>query len=419
MKKLIAMLCVLVLCAGMLTACGGQGGENTEGPAGYSVQIVDALGAPYGSGIIVRFMQDGQQVSMQKIGEDGTAVNDLPDGTYTVELQFTDTAAAYHYSTDGLTLTAENKSCTVVLSKTVSGEGTPLYTPDGDTLAPDVTAGCTYVELTPGERNYFLFTPTAAGKYAFSLPEGSGAVSLCGEPHFVQSLNTAEQVEDGISYTNIKSGMISTGGTGTVILVIGIDADEGQDSAILAIERVGDTDWDIADEPWQSYQATITPAAYTLPAGAQLENFDLTAASDAYELVLGSDNYYHLGAADGPLVLVRLGEKAQGIQYTDTYETILQNIDVGRVVYDDDGNFVKKEGFSDCLRQYLAVMDAANGVYPLTEDLRYIIYNAGDYAGWYDMEKTGYYLFADADGNPTPGINKDIAWLFMCCYIKQ
>ena len=45
-----------------------------------------------------------------------------------------------------------------------------------------------------------------------------------------------------------------------------------------------------------------------------------------------------------------------------------------------------------------------------------ILQNNGEYQGWWNED--GYYIFVDADGNKVPGINKDIAWLFMCCYIQ-
>ncbi len=419
MKKMKALLLAALVLAGvcLFAACGGEGGTGDGAADGYQVKVVDALGTPYTSGIIVRFMQNGQQVSMQKVDENGVAVKDLPDGDYTVELQFTDSNAAYYYDNTDLTLSAGQKSLEVQLSYALSGEGTPLFAAGEDVTAYDVGVGCTYVELTPGKRNYFLFTPTEPGKYAFSTV-GDAPVGYYGAPHFVQEYSAAE-VTDNVFTQNIKAGMIGSGETGTSILVLGIDAAEGQTNEILTIQRIGEPDWDIADEPWQAYQTSITLESYTLPAGTELADFDLTADASEYPLVLGADNFYHLDSADGPLVLVRLGKKAAGIQYTDPYETVLENIDVGKVFYDEDGGFVKKELYSKCLREYLSFMDPEVGVYPLTADLMYIIQQSGDYAGWYDSNKLGFYLFEDADGNEIPGINKEIAWLFMCCYIAK
>jgi hypothetical protein len=59
-------------------------------------------------------------------------------------------------------------------------------------------------------------------------------------------------------------------------------------------------------------------------------------------------------------------------------------------------------------------MDQKSGVYPLTQDLYYIIHQRGEYVGWWDSSSATY-LFVDDNGNPVVGINEEIAWLFLCC----
>ena len=36
-----------------------------------------------------------------------------------------------------------------------------------------------------------------------------------------------------------------------------------------------------------------------------------------------------------------------------------------------------------------------------------------------DMKAGTLYLFKDQNGDLVPGINSEIAWLFICCYIEQ
>ena len=79
---------------------------------------------------------------------------------------------------------------------------------------------------------------------------------------------------------------------------------------------------------------------------------------------------------------------------------------------------MKKESYTECLLEYLEYMDEDTGVYPLTEDLKYIIQNNGDHSGWWDEESSSY-LFKDDAGNKVPGINPEISWLFMCCYVTE
>lgn len=423
-KKIMALLLVFAMVCSFAACDEPKAEAPEEQPAaapGYSVTVVDAFGNPYTDGIIVRFMQNGQQVSMQVVDANGTVSKELEKGDYTVELQFTNKDAAYYYDQSNLTLSADKTALEIVLYNALSGEPQVLAAPTlkGDHQNCDayqVGEGGTYVELVPGERNYFLFTPTRGGTYEFSVQGSDAAIGYYGAPHFVQEVSAIDAVDNKI-VSSVKDSMVSTGNTGTTIMVIGLDAPADDTDAILTIQRTGEPQWDVTDEPWQIYQATIELQDYKHN-GKSLGEFDLKAASDAYNLVLGSDNYYHLDSADGPLVLVRLGKAAGTVKYLDTFETILEHSGVTKYFFDDEGNFVKKESYSECLLEYIKHVDEDTGLYPLTEDLKYIIQMRGDHYGWFDQENPGY-IFLDANNNPVVGINHDISWLFMCCYAKN
>lgn len=424
MKKIIALLLALSLFGALLAGCGENAPQpetpqTTEAAAadGYSVRVVDAFGEPYTEGIIVRFMQGGQQVSMQTVDANGVAAKELSDGTYTAELKFTDGEALYYYDQTAMELTPEKKSLEVVLSMALPEEpDRTLFAQGKDHPAYNVVPGCTYVKLTAGQRSYFLFTPTAEGKYEIALQGATGTVGYYGAPHFVQETTAVEGNADGSLHLNVKASMIGSGEAGTTVLVLGVDTQE--DSGILSIRRIGDSDWTVEDEPWHTYVPTITLENYVHPAGVKLGEFDLTAATGDYNLVLGSDNYYHLNSADGPLVLVRLGERSGGSKYLDSFETILDHTGVNKYFFDENNEFVKKEDYSQCLLAYLECMDEATGLYPLTEDLKYIIQQEGDSSLWFDPDSS-MYLFVDDNGEKIPGINNEISWLFMCCYAEQ
>jgi len=425
-KKIAALLLALTMVLS-LVACGSDDepvADATDAPAaapGYSVTVVDAFGAPYTDGIIVRFMQGGQQVSMQVVDENGTVTKELEKGDYTVELQFTNKDAAYYYDQSDLTLSADKTALEIVLYNALSGEPQTIIAPTlaGDPQSCDaytVGEGGTYVELIPDERNYFLFVPTRGGTYEFSVQGSEAAIGYYGAPHFVQSASAAEVVDNKF-VSSIKDSMVGTSNTGTTVMVIGLDASAEDTNAIVTVQRTGEPQWDVTDEPWQIYQATVELKDYKHTAKA-LGEFDLTAATDTYNLVLGSDNYYHLDSADGPLVLVRLGKDAGTVKYLDTFETILEHSGVTKYFYDDEGNFIKKESYSECLLEYIKHVDEDTGLYPLTEDLKYIIQMRGDHYGWFDQSNPGY-IFLDANNNPLLDINHDISWLFMCCYAKN
>ena len=403
-KRMLALLMAVVCCAALLSACGETGTPS------YKVRIVDALGNPYTSGVVVKFMQNGTQAGMQVVNAEGVAEKALPKGDYTVALQFTDSDVRYVYDESQLTLSGGKTQLDVVLSYGLGEESKSLFVTDRDYAAFSVSAGCTAITLNQEKMSYFLFSPTEAGTYEFSLVGSDAAIGYYGAPHFVQKESAAEVVDNKFT-VSVRQDMIGTGNTGTTVMVIGVAAGEGD--AILAIERTGDPQWSVSDEPWTVYEATGPMTAYTHDSSKQLVDFDLSAAG--YTLVLGEDGYYHKDTAQGPLVLVRLGEKSGGSKYLDDFQTILDHSGVSKYFYDENGDFVKKEKYDDCLLKYFEIMDENTGLYPLTEDLKYIIQSRGEYSGWFDAAENQY-LFKDENGNKLSGINNEIAWLFLCCY---
>ncbi len=415
----------MILCfAGLLGACGTQEDKPEEPEettdATYSVTVVDALGKPYTTGVIVRYMQNGEQVAMQAVDAQGVAKKTLPKGDYTVELMFTDSEASYYYDKTDLTLSATKCELQVELSRTLGNEAQTIFAPTSATgeskecTAYLVTTGGTYVTLSEEGRTYFLFKPTEAGTYEFSVKGESVQIGYYGSPHFVQALNVAD-VTDNKFTLSISASMIGTGDAGTSVYVIGVET-AGAKDCILTIERTGNAAHTIEDEPWMIYKTTATLSKFTLGADAKISEFDLTASTDRYNLVYNeTDGFYHLDSAEGPLVLVRLSVDSK---YLACFKNILDRSGVSRYFYKEGGSFDKKESYSECLLEYIEYADETHGVYPLTEDLKYIIQQRGDYVGWWNVDSSGY-LFLDEAGNPIPGINADIAWLLMCCYVAE
>jgi len=409
MKKIKSFLAILLIFSMLFTfaACGS---DKT-----YKISVKDALGNPYTSGVVVEFMQNGSKVGMQACDENGVAMKKLPKGEYTISLSFTDSDVEYYYD-ENTTVTASHNEVDIVLAYKTSGEPITLYVGNEEFDAYNVTVGCTYVELSNENRNYFLFTPKEAGNYEFSvIGDAKTAIGYYGAPHFVQAVSAAEVVNNKFT-VSVSASMIGTGEGGTSAYVIGVDAlDENSNSCVLAINRLGDAVKTLEDEPWTIYQKTVDLSEYTLPAGVEIKEFDLTAPTDTYKIVFNdNDGFYHLNSANGPLVLVRLTEDCD---YIACFQTILDRSGVSKYFFDADGEFVKKESYSECLLEYIGYAEETEGVYPLTEDLKYIIQQRGEYVGWWNIESNGY-LFKDANGNNDASINAEIAWLLMCCYIE-
>lgn len=430
MKNILALVLVLAM-ALALVACGG-GDDTTAGtdstapnestPANvtYRVKLVDALGNPYNENIVVKFMRGGEQVAMQNVNDEGVASKELEPGDYDIELLFTD-GAAYHYDSDNLKVSASAPELEIEMAGLV-GEGFEyLFADEKDHNAPYISTGCTYVELTPGVRNYFVFTPTQSGIYEITVHHAEGTVGYYGGTFFVLAENAGEVTGEQSVSVEVKDSSIGSGEGGTAQLVIGVDAGASTENCVLTIARIGEYVLPPEEMPWTVFESTFTPSKYTVPAGTVLQDFDLTAS---HALVFNeSDGFYHLGSADGPVVLVRLHA---ALAYGGSLGDILANANVGAYFYDENGAFLHKELYNDCLLQYLGtlnkgmgtysysdgMMDETYGVYPLTKDLEYIIKTYGDRCGWWEIGNSNY-LFA-----AVPGLNVESAWLFMCCYAE-
>lgn len=408
-KRILALTMALVLCCGF-AACGKEQpaatGENNEGlsaDAEYTVKIVDALGNPYTGTALIRFVQDGQQKAMQQ-AKDGVVTKTLPRGEYALELQLPDCEQEFMYDTEAK-LTATEITKELVVTYKLGQETTELYTSEAPVHF--VAEGCTVVPVTGGQRTYFLFNQERVGKFSFTTV-GGGTIGYYGAPHMVQETSAIEVVDNTFAL-NIKQGHI-----GGQPLVIGIDS-ETDAEVTLCITRVGDPDWGLEDEPVQTYQPTVELSAYTLPAGTVLKDFDLTAES--YTLVKDEQGFYHLDTVDGPMVYTYLTAKSK---YLDPLKTVSEKSGVGKVFWKDAAShtkesFEKRESYNACINAYCEVADEKTGVYPLTEDLMYILQQHGEYYGWWNAESHSY-LFLDADGVADTTINPDVAWLFACCY---
>lgn len=427
MRNIKALLLALMMLGSMLLmcACNGNegpttGGEPTSANVNYKVSLKDMMGTPYNANIVVSFMQNGEAIGMVPVDENGVAAKELPRGEYTVELMMTD-GKSYHYSLEDIKLTADAPEATVEMALIADNGKEVLNVGDEDCDAPYVLAGCTYLELVGGKRNYFIFTPRQTGIYEFTLHNVEGTIDYYGSTFFVSSNGTATPSGEQAVTMEVKDGMVSSGNTGTVDFVMGIDVAEGVTDCIVSIVRIGDYKPAPNETEWVNHTTSYKPAKYTLPEGQTIAEFDLTSS---YNLVFNeNDGFYHLDSVDGPVVLVRMNAE---LTYGGSFGTILANGNVGVYEYDENGEFIQRVSFNGTLLKYLGVLtsgmgsfsyengnlDEAYGVYPLTEELMYIIQTYGEYTGWWNQESSNY-LFA-----AVPGLNVESAWLFMCCYAQ-
>ena len=429
-KRICALLLSALMLCSLLCACGEGDPQGTGEPSGdsvsYQVTVVDGLGTPYSEKVIVKFMQNGTQVAMASVDATGTAKKDLPAGDYTVQVDTTVSGAECWFDAEKAVLTADAPQLELTMAYAASGEASSLTAtvPGTDVSkeyqAPDVGTGSVYVPLTAGDRSYVIFTPTEGGIYRFTVT-GEADVGYYGAPHFVQPHNLGEMEDNSFSVSVADSG-INEDGSGTTRLVIGLDAREGAEGAILNIQRTGDKEWTIEDEPWINYQPKREITPYTLPEGVTLKNFELTAPTFAYNLVLNeTDRCYHLNSADGAPVFVQLDRECYGISMKAMVGEIIYQDGVlmqsgtssFRYMYCNSPEDFFKEDYTDAMRQYVTNRDPQSGVYPLTEDLYYMMKMGIEFMGWCDPDHSNY-RFAEV-----PGINNEISWLFLCMFVDQ
>lgn len=197
------------------------------------------------------------------------------------------------------------------------------------------------------------------------------------------------------------------------MVIIGVT---GAEETIIEIVRLGDAILDETDIPYTEYVPAHQPTAFTLKEKGKLTYLDMSADTDAYDIVLGDDGFYHLGSPDGELLYVNLGPDAphQCLYYVaGAGATGVAGVGIKATIRDEEtGEVIIKHDFSQCVRDYGDCMDAKTGVYPLTEDLKFIIQTAGEYYGWWDSNSTNFWL------NSVEDLNPELGWLFAVCYVK-
>ncbi len=367
----------------------------------YTVTLLDGSGNPMG-GATVSFYAGDKQVAQQTADKKGVVKVTLDRGTYTLKVGGT----ALSYDEKAAVVSVNKPALTLILAADIDTSKTlkindPLI--DKDIAVYYLPEGAVYVDLAAGERNYFLFEPTRAGTYRFAASNTYAKIGHFGTDMFVFPNNVAENISGNAFNISVSEGQIGN------VFVIGIDAATNCTAAVLQVTRIGDPAWDVNEEPWVDYAGSGTPAKFTYTGGGTLTNCDISASAE-YQIVYNStDGYYHLNSQNGPVVYVRLGAKAP---YVSIQSLLAEFGNMGVFLYNDDGTFLRKEQYAGLMQEYVNNMDAAQGVYPLTKDLEYMIRNYGDAQNWWNEGQPGY-LFEEVSG-----VNPANAWTFLFCYKK-
>ncbi len=380
--------------------------NRTEEPVGegmtrYNVMVTDYLGNVVGDYLIL-FMKEGEPVAYNIVGNSGGVTSmELETAVYQIQIASLG-EKQYYYQQSSAVVTPEAPEVTVKVataSKAVPEEHFQL-----SQITP-VSVGGVYVPLQEDVNTYFSFTPTQQGVYRIAVSDPGAVLSYWGSPNYPMDATSQLKDFDGTSFTV----SVNTNALGQSH-VIGI---QGKEGCILSVIREGDAKEDV---PYTPYTAKTPPVAQSLPAGLNFTYLDITKPTGTYNLVYNpADGYYHLGSTSGPVMYVQLTytAKDEGAPYITLYDMVGGVGNTGtalRCVYTDgEGNEIR-EDYTDCMLTYGACADKTYGVYPVTEDLIYMIQMGGQHLGWWDAENANSQILF------TGGENLEIAWMFAFCY---
>lgn len=362
----------------------------------YTVTVTDYQNNPQ-TGVLVQVYKSGAMVAMQTVNDQGVATMKLEKGSYTVELAFPEGVELY-YESRTATLTSSVPNLTIRVAPAVEGtyeevEGSAAYV---------VTVGGTYVKL-PNAVNYFLFTPEEAGVYEVTTSNKDAQIQYWGSTFFPANHTPDGGFENNTFVANVKpSGL----GAEYLLAVAGNPSE-----CILIITRTGDAILDESDLTPEPYEAKTPPTPFTYTGSGTLTYVDLTASHKA--VYNAADGYYHLDSASGPVLYMNLGPNAPFVSmYNMLGFTGVGGTGFYEVQYNAEGAAVRKEDYVPCMSQYIECIDSKLGIYPVTEDLMYMMQHGGAYRGWWDSTNPNY-LFTEL-----PGVVADTAWMFSCCYFE-
>jgi hypothetical protein len=227
-----------------------------------------------------------------------------------------------------------------------------------------------------------------------------------GNTFFIADQTTSTDYSNNAFTRNVKEGNLGS------TYIIGVT---GAPDCIAEITRLGDAildDTDIVPQIWEGNQTPNRVFKVTGVSGKKLKYLDLTANTGTYKLVYNeSDGYYHLNSETGPVLYVNLGPNAPYVSmYNMLGFTGFGGTSLNKTFHDANGKAVRREDYTACMEKYVECIDENYGVYPLNDDLVYMIQQGGDYKGWWYSED-GNYLFEEL-----PGLNPEIGWMFAVCY---
>ena len=257
------------------------------------------------------------------------------------------------------------------------------------------------VELVVGEQNVELLANAITTLYNFTAPEAGVYTVTIPDEAFAELYNVA-----WISY-QISEGntLVFTATADEQGFLIGLTSE--LDFVNIKIEKTG-TYTPPAETTYLDYEATVEfDEDFVMPEG-EVTSVDITAAQT---VVLGTDGYYHLGTANGPILYVNLN--SEGF-------TLATLMSAGAPITMRGEKFEGQDGQLYCY-DYMNLIAYGdyfgysydNDYYPLNDDLMAFFQDYGAAQGWYNADFSGF------DAIKAGGFNEESAWMVALVYIAD
>ncbi len=278
-----------------------------------------------------------------------------------------------------------NPAGTITVTLTVN----PPYKLDPDKVLTVGTNELTPLVLPGVDTTVYAFTPEQDGIYHFEAPEGVLLGYYGGDAYFLfdsttDKTNTLDHTVNGAGqtvYVGVQSGSPCS----------------------LTITRTGDRPKTAADFDWVFPRAT-----QRIFNGDTLEGkwSWVNVRDDVKDTaVLGSDGYYHLNSADGPVLFMDLSDH----RYVDLIDANQQRGGSLRYTLQTGEETWEKVNYRDLFNDYRDLDEngeAHNTIVALTEELMIMLQRVGADSGWYGE---GGWVGGEAEE----------AWMFPCKYLAD
>lgn len=284
----------------------------------------------------------------------------------------------------------------VVFTAEFSTESTDVPEQGGDVEDEPVVEDPTYVisdvMLALGENalsldttvdyTIFEFCPDEAGVYAFTANDPNALVGYWGAGVFFVKDFDAEK-------TNTMEVSITEVGPSIMVGITGVE------SVVLTVERIGDASSE--QTPKIVYENEHVFVEFNVSDDAELYDFSLNDNEEEI-IYICEDGLLRYGSPEGPLVVADLSEFPVALSGAAE----LGGLDA--VIYDENGVAVMVIDCNEAIMEYYEM-----GLYPVTEELAYMIQLVGETQGWW----TAGGLVFPGKAPTYPGTE----WLSACSYI--